>query len=688
MSTRWSLDTRRGQGAVLAAVLVAIVAAAGLLDPDFPTRWRIDAGSYAVAANDWLLAHLTWLIDPVAGAIEALYASILLWLTLIPAPVLSVALIAIVYTAAGVRNAVLMTVTVFWLIVTGLWDEGRETLALLAISMVGAAVVGIALGVLCALSSTIRVPVRAVLVAMQTIPVFVYLIPVVLLFGPGDTAAIFVTLVYAVPPLAILTDLGIRGVAPESVEAATSVGATRGQILFGAQLPLARPAILAGLNQAVMFAIAMTVVAAMIGAGGLGDPVWRSLGRLEFGLALDAGVALVLVAILLDRSTAAVGSAHPPRRPLITDRVDGLPAWVPRSLVAHRRWVACFGVIAVWAGTVALLPWLRDSDFSDHPFGLSFSFRGHVDRFVDQLNLFAGDAMVAAKDFLVIHAINPIADGLAAMPWVLAVVLVGMLGLILVGPARSFLMMAGVFSIGLVGMWDSAAVTIALVGVAVALTLVCGLALGLAMSTSPRIENLVRPVLDTIQTMPIFLFVIPSVIVMGTGPVAGLFATLIYAIAPTARMTCLGLKDIDPTILEAAQSSGANRLQILRSVRIPLGLPLILTGVSQTILLALAMSVVCAFIGAPGLGQVILTAVGQADLASGLVAGYAMLVLALIANTLVLAGAHVRRSRTTRSAATDRVDVDARESEPRFAVQPHSGTEFPRKGDATSGTPR
>ncbi len=200
-----------------------------------------------------------------------------------------------------------VTLLMLFIGVIGQWDRGMQTLALMIVALIMCLIVGIPVGVLMSLSERFRKIALPILDVMQTMPSFVYLIPVVMLFGLGKVPALIATIVYAVPPLIRLTDLGIRLVDHSVMEAATAFGATRRQKLLGVQLPLALPNIMAGINQTTMMALSMVVVASMIGARGLGQEVLAGINRLEVGRGLLAGLAIVALAILFDRVTQAYG---------------------------------------------------------------------------------------------------------------------------------------------------------------------------------------------------------------------------------------------------------------------------------------------------------------------------------------------------------------------------------------------
>lgn len=592
----------------------AVVVLVWLVSPLTPGL-RLPVGEGVAAVADWFVANCAWLYDPISALTSSALSAFLLWLQLIPAPALCVVLVTMAWFAAGARLAVLTGAALVWVVSTGLWSPLLETLAMVSVAVAAAAALGLAAGIVTAMVPRLRAPVAVVLDGMQTIPVFVYLIPVVLVFGPGNTAAVVVTIIYAMPPMVRLTELGIRLVPRATVEAASSMGVTRWQLLRDVQVPLALPQIRAGLNQTVMMAIAMSVIAAIIGAGGLGSPVWSSLGRLEFGLALDAGIALVLIAVILDRGSGGASQG-------------GQKGYRRRALIA-------LGVVVAALIVCGSIGGLRFADLSNPPDWLDFSLRGRADAVVDWLNISGAVVIDPIKNTLVLYFLNPLDTALAAIPWLVVVTLVGMAGYLLLGITRGLLLAGLTACIGLLGLWPHAVETVALTGVSVALTLAVAIPLGIAASADTRVEATLRPILDTLQSMPIFLFVIPAVVVLGSGVPAGILATMLYTLAPACRLTCLAIKEVDPGPIEAATSVGTTYLQRLRTVTLPLGTPMILTGINQTVTLALAMSVVSSFIGAPGLGRTILTAVAQVDLASGVAAGLAMLILATVFSQLM-----------------------------------------------------
>lgn len=257
---------------------------------------------------DWLVLHfrdwfqmLKWPVDATLGSLDGF----LNWLHPLAVIVLFVVL---AWRVSGWRLSLFSAFTLVFIGLLGLWEDTMTTLAMVLSSVIFCALAGIPLGIVSGRSDGFERFLRPFLDAMQTTPAFVYLVPVVMLFSIGTVAGVLATIVFAMPPIIRLTSLGIRQVDSELVEAAVAFGATPWQVLRRVQLPLARPTILAGLNQTIMMSLSMVVIAALIGAGGLGLPVFQGLNTLNIGLAAIGGLAIVLMAMVLDRITQAMGT--------------------------------------------------------------------------------------------------------------------------------------------------------------------------------------------------------------------------------------------------------------------------------------------------------------------------------------------------------------------------------------------
>jgi glycine betaine/proline transport system permease protein len=257
---------------------------------------------------DWLVEGYRWFFQIIKWPVEVTLTGIEQGITALPPLLIIVVLAVIAWRVSGIKLGVFTIVTLVFIGLLGLWEDTMITLAMVLCSVVFCTIVGIPLGIGAGRSDRFEMALRPLLDAMQTTPAFVYLVPIVMLFSIGNVAGVLATIVFALPPIIRLTSLGIRQVHPELVEAALAFGATNWQVLAKVQIPLALPTIMAGLNQTIMMALSMVVIASLIGAGGLGAPVVLGLNTLDIGLATIGGLAIVLIAIVLDRITQSMGT--------------------------------------------------------------------------------------------------------------------------------------------------------------------------------------------------------------------------------------------------------------------------------------------------------------------------------------------------------------------------------------------
>jgi len=288
--------------------------------------------SFSIPFDDWVQEAIRgWLVPnfreaframqwPVDQTLNALDAA----LNATPMLAFTAALTLIAWGTAGRGVAIFTVIALALLDMFGIWGETMTTLAMILTALVFCTIVGVPLGILAARSDRFAGGLRPVLDVMQTIPPFVYLVPIVMLFGVGMTPGIIATIIFALPPIVRLTNLGLRNVQADLVEAAYAFGATRRQVLWDIQVPLAMRTIMAGLNQTLMLALSMAVIAALIGAGGLGLTVYTGLGRLDVGTAAEGGIGIVFLAIILDRITQALGDqGRVSRSPSLLDTLKG-----------------------------------------------------------------------------------------------------------------------------------------------------------------------------------------------------------------------------------------------------------------------------------------------------------------------------------------------------------------------------
>jgi glycine betaine/proline transport system permease protein len=274
--------------------------------------------SFEIPLGDWVDSAVKgWLVPNFRDAFQAIQTPIELVLNnldaalnAIPMPIFAIVLTAIALIQCGRGFAAFTLASFVFIDLIGVWPETMTTLAMILTAVIFCAVVGVPLGIAAARSDRFSGIIRPILDIMQTIPPFVYLVPIVMLFGVGMVPGIIATIIFALPPIIRLTNLGIRSVPGELVEAAYAFGSTNRQVLWEVQIPLALRTIMAGLNQTLMLALSMAVIAALIGAGGLGLTVYTGLGRLDVGAATEGGLGIVLLAIVIDRITQSLGEAR------------------------------------------------------------------------------------------------------------------------------------------------------------------------------------------------------------------------------------------------------------------------------------------------------------------------------------------------------------------------------------------
>ncbi|MEV5639750.1 ABC transporter permease subunit [Streptomyces flaveolus] len=603
--------------AVAAAVLVPL-AVSQWPGATWPAALTVDVSAPLGSASDWIIdnrdSHPLFLYffghvsNAVTIAVRAVYLALLAvgW-----AGVTAIGALA-AWRAAGVKLALGTAAAFLACGLLGMWVPTMQTLALMVVAVLASVAVGALLGLAAGLSDRMDRVLRPVLDTMQVLPAFAYLLPVVLVFGIGVPAAVLATVVYAAPPMARLTALGLRGADKEVLEAVESLGTTARQRLLTARLPLARKELLLGLNQTIMMALSMAVIASVIGAGGLGDRVYQALASVDVGAALAAGIPIVLLAVVLDRVTGAAGER-------LTETRKSPVTWLYALVAAV--------VVAVAGRLAGLLDW---------PEAWEVDIAEPVNRAVDWMtaHLYSGVPVVGGTADWAAHftswVLNPLRDGLQWLPWWSVLLIVAALAW-LIGTWRTALTaVLAMAAIGVLGVWNPSLDTLSQVLAAVAVTLVIGFATGIAAARSDRFESLLRPVLDVFQTMPQFVYLIPVVALFGVGRAPAVAAAVVYALPAVVRITTQGLRQVDPAAMESARSLGATSGQQLRQVQLPLARRSLLLAVNQGVVLVLAVVIIGGLVGGGALGYQVVFGLAQGDLATGLVAGAAIVCLGLM----------------------------------------------------------
>jgi glycine betaine/proline transport system permease protein len=488
--------------------------------------------------------------------------------------------------------------------------------------------VGIPFGVIAGRSERFHRTITPALDAMQIVPAFAYLMPIVILFSVGPAAAVICTMIYAIPPAVRITALGIRGVTSDSVEAARAFGSTRAQTLFKVQLPLARRQLLLSVNQTIMFALSLVVIAGLIGGRGLGDVVTNGLYS-NAALAILAGIAIVIMAIALDRATSAIAERTDPTRRHLTDRGK-----------RHARMMT-LATFAAILGTV-LVARAAGAD-SIYPDEFETSTTVYTATIHDDLLRWIQDALDYVQDptsfifgitepignFLLENFLEPLRKVLVETPWFIVLAGMSAIAFVLSGLRPAITTLAMLAAIGVMGVWPEAMDTASQVLVATALAVFFGIIIGVWAAESPRVERALRPLLDTLQTLPQLVYIIPFIYLMPVSRIPGVVASVLYAIPVVIRLVTNGVRGVPPAAVEAAQAFGASRMQVLAKVKVPLARESIMLGVNQGIIMVLAVVVIGGLVGSGALGDMIARGLQRNEFGEGVVASLAILALGI-----------------------------------------------------------
>lgn len=541
----------------------------------------------------------------------------------------TVGLLGWIALAIGNARVALLTVAVFMFFgFQGLFLEATYTFALVLTAVLLTLLVGIPIGVLAGVYGRVARVITPVLDFMQTLPTFVYLAPLALLFLIGPASAVIATVIYAAPPVIRLTAHGIRGIPENTREASDSLGTTGLQRLVTLQLPMARRTIVMGINQSTMAALSMVTIAALIAAPGLGQVVVRALQSLDVGTAVNAGLSIVLLAIVLDRVTTAASRRAEPgaaRNRRVSRRtryvVLGITLVLALVMVQFSRtmlWAAAFPTNlnvgpAMVQAVGSASQWMQDN--------LSFF-------------------TVSFREVVTTGILNPFQSLLTETPVYILVAVIAITAYALGGWKLSALTFACLGVIIYLGLWSDSMVTLAGTLVATTVVMVLGIVFGVAMGRSARVDQIMRPMLDAGQTMPAFVYLVPFLGLFGATRFTAIIAGIIYAAPVAIKITADGIAAISPTVVEAAVASGSTPWQVITKVQLPMARQTLALAANQGLIYVLAMVVVGALVGAGGLGYDVVAGFVQSALfGKGLAAGLAIVFLGILLDRMTQAAA-------------------------------------------------
>jgi glycine betaine/proline transport system permease protein len=666
--------------AMIAAAAFLVAKATGALSPA-PSTSLIPLSDWISAGMHWFTSHfraffraITWLLAWPLGWVRGL----LTWLPW-PATILISAWLG--YVAKGWRLALFCAAGLMYTVVIGYWDKTVLTLALAGVAVPLSVAIGLAAGILAFRYALARRLIEPILDLMQTIPTFAYLIPILVLFGIGPVVGMTASAIYAVPPMVRNVVLGLQRVPVEIVESAIMSGSTRRQLLWWVQVPSALPTILIGVNQTVMAGLSMVVIAAMVGGvSDIGLEVFNTMKQAKFGQSILSGLVIAVLAMIMDRISGGFAERQrgARRRSRFGDRPVAaavgacalalivLARFVPALAAYPEGWgfypapamnqalenftIAAFPVtsaIKSWTVYYLMLPLKVGLAQSVRPSFWGFEMSPTVTLIYVALALAIGAAVLRRFGWRPAFASAVAATvyyfGTTGIPWPAFIVMAAVLGWQVGGWRIAGLAAAGLLFIVLTGVWREAMVSVELCLVGVAISFLLGSGLGIWAALNDRLSATLRPICDTFQTMPIFVFLIPAVMVFLVGEFTALIAMVMYAIVPSIRYTEHGIRTVPADVVEAARAMGTSRTQLLWQVQLPLALPEIMLGLNQTIMMALAMVVVAALVGAQGLGQEVMIALNQASTGKGIVSGLSIAFIAIIADRILQAWSIARK---------------------------------------------
>ena len=634
----------------------------------------------------WLHTHAKSYTRAASNFVGYYLEQLEMFLWFKPWPVITLFLVLPALHYGGLRLALFTLFGIMFWGMMDMWDPAMSTLALMGISVLFSGILGVILGIFCSQNDALEASVRPILDTMQTMPSFVYLLPAIVFFGIGGPPAAMAIIIYAMPPVVRLTNLGIRQVPDTTIEVAESFGSSRLQILFKVQIPQALPSIMLGINQTIMMALGLAVLAVFIGAGGLGEEVYKALKRLKVGWSVEGGICIVFMAIIFDRLSLAM--SKPKDSDMLADNTEIRFRLLPQRLarigiailfekiidliwtsIASLGHVLTYFIAAVFEKLISLVNrdvalsvsvWLRNSTFlimsigvifgvmawdtwvieiGSFPRDWQFTIRKPIDEAVHYLtvnpNFYAFTTWL--KETIFYYILNPLETFFTGLPWFYVLAGFAFISYFSAGKWFALVAFCLLFFTGLSGVWLLTMETLAAILASVAVCVIIGLPLGIFAAYNKTVDQIIRPVLDTMQTMPAFVYLIPVLYFFGGNRVTAVIATVIYALPPMVRMTNLGLRELPKQINEVSDSFGSTEIQSLIKVKLPMASPSIMLGVNQAVIMALAMQVITPLIAGEGLGKEVFRAMETADTGRGLIAGIGIVLLAILLDRLTQA---------------------------------------------------
>ena len=616
----------------------------------------------------WFFLNISWLLSwPIIGAQWLLHS--------VPWVVIIFLVTFTAYLSSGLKLALFTLSASFYMVLIGYWEESMNTLALVIISVPMAIIIGFGLGIWGFYSKRAEKIIMPILDIFQTVPTFAYLLPILLLFGFGTVVGLIASILYSFPPMVRNTILGLKRVPDHIIESAIMSGANSKQLFWQAMLPSCKKQILLGINQSTMAALSMVIIAAII--GGTADIGWEVLyyiRKAEVGQSLVVGLVIALMAIIIDRITSGFA--------LKSDKEK-------KSLEFFKNFRMNYLSLAI-AGSILLFLIARFFVvLDDWPYNLSVWVSGYInDLFETFVKTFRTEIkqlktytlffimlptkigfQEAVSPFTwgfkleIVHKVFYFASffmlslwflknkknnififilllmiflyfGLTHMPWPSLLLIYSFFAWQVGGYKLALGTFFGLGFIVVVGMWPEAMISVYLCGIAVVFCFIVGTSIGIWAAHNTIVSAIVRPINDTLQTIPLFVILIPFVMLFKIGDFTALLAIIIYAIVPSIRYAEHGIRNLPSEVIDASKMMGSTKTQLLFLVKLPLALPVIMLGLNQTIMYGIAMLVIAALIGTNGLEQIVFIGLTDGNMGKGLIAGLSMAIIAMIVDRI------------------------------------------------------
>ena len=539
------------------------------------------------------------------------------------------------YKLSGKNLAIFAAITMIFISAFGQWKPSMQTLSFVLVAAPISFALGLGFGVWAYRSKRVENILNPLLNVAQTMPHYSYLVPIMVLFGIGDHAGAIATIIFATPPMVRLTLLGLRKVSPEVIEAGKMSGCTDYQLLSEVLIPTARRDILIGVNQVIMQCLAMAVIASFIGAKGLGWNLLLALNQLRIGLALEAGVCITLIAVLLDKLSLAWANKQKNYFENPTDFEKNKYLYIFGGVVV-------VGYILSFIGTFLFKEGFNYFFIVPHNKGISTEafWNSGVDwvlaNFFDTLKIF--------NTWLIVDVLIPMKNAFLRMPIVASFVLFMGAGYIIGGIRSAIVVGSFTLFIALTEWWDRALITMYMATFGVMVSGILGITIGTLSAQNKTSSRIAIGICDTLQTFPSFVYLIPVIMLFGVTDTSVLIAVVVYATIPATRYTIEGLRSVPSALHDAGSMSGVTRLQRWLKIELPLAFPHMMLGINQTVVFALFMVIIGAMIGTTDLGQYILKALSDRQgIGNGLMLGLCVAFIGLAVDNLIRTWADQRK---------------------------------------------